>query len=81
MEYVIIVVMALVVVCLIYIITCRLYWSGRFAVYRLVDFSRRVKLRWGVPLSRNRSVDTNSSVQSDLSSDQDLNHNDTFGGL
>lgn len=26
--------------CFLYIITIRLYWSGRFAVYRLVDFVR-----------------------------------------
>lgn len=29
--------------CFLYIITIRMYWSGRFAVYRLVDFVRSRK--------------------------------------
>lgn len=29
--------------CLLYIVTVRMYWSGRFAVYRLVSFVRSRK--------------------------------------
>lgn len=35
--------MVVAFLCLCYILTVRLYWSGRFAVYRLVDFVRSRK--------------------------------------
>lgn len=41
--FVVALVMGLIALSLCYVITVRLYWSGRFAVYRLVDFVRSRK--------------------------------------
>lgn len=42
-EFLVMLVICVLVLFAAYLITVRLYWSGRFAIYRLVDFSRRFK--------------------------------------
>lgn len=40
MQYVFLVLFCLLILAVMYLLTIRLYWSARFAIYRLVDFAR-----------------------------------------